>query len=123
VVQRMLVSVVDDDESVRESLPAFLRLSGFEVRTFSSAEEFLASDYMWRTGCLILDVAMPNMSGPELQQELARLGCSVPIVFITARPDDRLRATVLDRGAVAYLTKPFDEAGIVEAINTAFEKK
>src|ERR1700744_61274 len=98
-----LVSVVDDDESVRESLPDLLRSFGFEVEPFSSAEAFLASGGPDRTGCLVLDVAMPGMSGPELQQELSRLGRDIPIVFITSHADDAVKPRVLERGAVACL--------------------
>ena len=84
MAKRSLVSVVDDDESVRESLPDLLREFGFAVRAFASAEEFLASDYVDQTRCLILDIAMPGMSGPDLQRELTRRRQEIPIVFITA---------------------------------------
>jgi FixJ family two-component response regulator len=120
-VKRKLVSVVDDDEFVREALPDLLRSFGLEARPFSSAEEFLASDSLGRTGCLVLDVTMPGMTGPELQLELARRKHDIPIVFITANSDDNLRPRVLKRGAVAYLTKPFSETAILEAINAALE--
>ena len=83
-IERPLVSVVDDDESVRESLPDLLGEFGFAARAFSSAEEFLASDCVDQTRCLILDVAMPGMSGPELQRELKLRRQEIPIVFITA---------------------------------------
>ena len=114
-----LVSVVDDDESVRESLPDLLRSFGLEAEPFASAEQFLASDSLVRTGCLILDVAMPGMSGLDLQQELARQRRSIPIVFITAHSVERVRPQVLKHGAVACLFKPFSEAAILEAVNTA----
>lgn len=116
---RSLVSVVDDDESVRESLPDLLRELGFEVRAFASAEEFLASDCLGPTRCLILDIAMPGMSGPELQTELTRRGQEVPIVFITAHRDETVRPGVLDRGAVDCLFKPFSETALLEAVNAA----
>jgi FixJ family two-component response regulator len=116
---RKLVSVVDDDESVRESLPDLLRSFGMEVEPFSSAEAFLVSGSLARTGCLILDVAMPGMSGPELQQELVRREHEIPIIFITAHSDDRVRPTVLRQGAVACLFKPFSEAALLEAVNAA----
>ena len=122
VMSRTLVSVVDDDESVRESLPDLLRSYGMEVRSFDSAEAFLASDALDRTGCLILDVSMPAMSGPELQQELARLDRSIPIVFITAHSEERTRDVVLRRGAVAYLSKPFAEGAILEAVRSALAR-
>jgi FixJ family two-component response regulator len=111
-----LVSLVDDDQSIRESLPELLRSIGLEVRPFASAEEFLASGCLEPSGCLVLDVAMPGMSGPELQQELARLGADVGIVFITAHDDERIRIQALQRGAAAFLLKPFTETAIVEAV-------
>src|ERR1035438_234 len=92
---RPLVSVVDDDESVRESLPDLLREFGFTARSFSSAEEFLASEYVGQTNCLILDVGMPGMSGPELQRELKLRGQHIPIIFITANRDEAVRPRVL----------------------------
>jgi len=112
-----LVSIVDDDESVRESLPDLLREFGFRVEAFSSAEEFLRSESLNRTKCLILDVAMPGMSGPDLQRELTRLRHDSPIVFITAHRDERTR--VLAEGAVECLFKPFSEAALLEAVNSA----
>jgi FixJ family two-component response regulator len=114
-----LISVVDDDESVRESLPDLLRECGFAVRAFSSAEEFLASDYLGQTRCLVLDVAMPGMSGPDLQQELARRRQEIPIVFITAHRDEDIRPRLLERGAVECLFKPFSETAILDALDTA----
>ncbi|TIW38816.1 MAG: response regulator, partial [Mesorhizobium sp.] len=95
-----LVSVVDDDESVRESLPDLLKAFGFRVEAFASAEEFLASDIVDKTKCLILDVSMPGMSGPDLQRELQRRGLPIPIVFVTAHRDDTVRPRLLEQGAV-----------------------
>lgn len=114
-----LVSVVDDDESVRESLPDFLRQLGFAAEAFSSAEAFLASDVIGETNCLLLDVAMPGMSGPDLQQELIRRQQQIPIVFITAHGDDTVRPRLLARGAVACLFKPFSETALLEALTIA----
>ena len=114
-----LVSVVDDDESVRESLPDMLRQCGFAAAAFSSAEEFLASDVIGRTNCLILDVKMPGMSGPDLQRELAALGQEIPIVFITASEDKAVRARLLSDGAVECLFKPFSEAALLGALQSA----
>ncbi len=114
-----LVSVVDDDESVRESLPDLLRELGFAAEAFASAEEFLASRHMDRTRCLVLDVAMPRMSGPELQEELARRGRALPIVFISAQQDESIRARVLAAGAVAYLSKPFSDTALLGAVKAA----
>ena len=119
MVTRPLVSVVDDDESVRESLPELLGELGFAVRAFSSAEEFLASDCVAETRCLILDVAMPGMSGPELQRELQRRGQPTPVVFITAQGDETMRPHLLDQGAVDCLFKPFREAALLAAIGAA----
>lgn len=116
---RPLISVVDDDESVRESLPDLLRELGFAVQAFSSAEEFLASDYLGQTRCLVLDVAMPGMSGPDLQQELVRRRQEIPIVFITAHRDEDVRPRLLERGAVRCLFKPFSETALLDALNAA----
>src|SRR5947209_7629009 len=93
-----LISVVDDDESVRESLPDLLRECGFAAEAFSSAEEFLASDFLGQTRCLVLDIAMPGMTGPDLQQELVRRRQKIPIVFITAHADEAVRSSMLERG-------------------------
>jgi FixJ family two-component response regulator len=120
MVKRPLVSVVDDDESVRESLPDLLRELGYSVRTFSSAEEFLASDCVGETRCLILDIAMPGMSGPDLQQELTVRGQEIPIVFITAQADKTVRPRALEQGAVECLFKPFSDTALSEALDAAF---
>ena len=119
-VKRPLVSVVDDDESVRESLPDLLRELGYSVRAFSSAEEFLASDSVRETRCLILDIAMPGMAGPDLQQELTSRGQEIPIVFITAQADETVRARSIEQGAVECLFKPFSDTALCEALNAAF---
>ena len=121
MVKRLLVSVVDDDKSVRESLPDLLRMFGYAVQTFSSAEEFLASDYVGQTGCLILDISMAGMSGPDLQRELALQRYEIPIVFITAQGDESIRPRLLEQGAVECLSKPFSEAALLKALNDAFK--
>jgi len=118
-VLRPLVSVVDDDESVREALPLLLRTFGLRVETFSSAESFLASENVCLTKCLFLDVAMPSMTGPELQQELNRRGTGVPIVFITAVKDESIRQSLMQEGAVECLFKPFSEADLAQALKSA----
>jgi FixJ family two-component response regulator len=117
---RSIVSVVDDDESVRESLPDLLRQFGFAVQAFPSAEAFLASGVVTQTRCLILDIAMPGMSGPDLQEELARRRHDIPIVFITAQADETVRPRMLAHGAVECLLKPFSESALLGALNTAF---
>ncbi|PZV34561.1 response regulator [Mesorhizobium kowhaii] len=114
-----LVSVVDDDKSVRESLPDLLHEFGFSVRTFSSAEEFLASDAVDKTESLILDVAMPGMTGPELQVELARRRKRIPIIYITAQRDSTIRQRLIEQGAVECLFKPFSDQVLQEALSSA----
>jgi FixJ family two-component response regulator len=117
-----LLSVVDDDESVRESLPDLLREFGFAVRVFSSAEAFLESDVMDQTTCLILDVAMPGMSGPDLQRELLNRNRKIPIVFLTAHADEAMRHRLVERGAVECLFKPFNETALLDAIHKALRR-
>jgi FixJ family two-component response regulator len=117
---RLLVAVVDDDESVRESLPDLLQVFGFAVDTFASAEAFLASDRISDTRCLILDIAMPGMSGPDLQRELGRQRRQIPIVFITAHADEAM-PRLIEQGAVACLLKPFSDIDLREALTAALE--
>jgi len=117
-----LVSVVDDDESVRESLPDLLRECGFAVQAFSSAKEFLSSDYVGQTRCLILDVAMPGMTGLDLQRELILRRRPIPIVFITANADELVRSRLLKQGAVECLFKPFSEAALLCALAVALRE-
>ena len=119
MVSSSLVSVVDDDESVRESLPDLLRQFGFAVQAFSSAEEFLSSDFVGRTKCLVLDVAMPGMSGPDLQRELMKRRQEIPIVFITAHGGEAVRPRLIGQGAVECLSKPFSDTALLEAVNAA----
>ena len=114
-----LVSIVDDDESVRESLPDLLKEFGFAALAFSSGEAFLASDSVGKTRCLILDIAMPGMSGPDLQRELTLRRRKIPIVFITAHHDDNIRQYVLQKGAVECLLKPFSDSALLAALKTA----
>src|SRR5688572_3160519 len=116
---RSLVAVVDDDESVRESLPELLRQFGFAAEVFSSAEAFLASNVVGETSCLLLDIGMAGMSGPDLRQELMRRRHDIPVVFITARADESVRARLLREGAVECLFKPFSETALLDALNTA----
>lgn len=120
--ERPLVSVVDDDESVRESLPDLLREFGFDAMVFSSAEDFLSSDSLAQTECLILDVAMPSMGGLDLQQELKRRRESIPIIFLTGQKDDAKRDHALRLGAVQFLYKPFSDTALLDALNAAIPK-
>jgi FixJ family two-component response regulator len=123
MVHRSLVSVVDDDESVRESLPDLLRQFGFAAQAFASGEAFLASDVVSETSCLLLDLAMPGMSGPDVQHELRRRRQEVPIVFITANGDETIRPRLMAEGAVECLFKPFSETALFNALNTALRMR
>jgi FixJ family two-component response regulator len=114
-----LISVVDDDQSLRESLEGLLRFLGHEAAVFSSAEGFLSSDALARSRCLILDVRMPGMSGPDLQRELKKRGLNIPIIFITAHGDEEIIARVKADGAVDCLLKPFREESLLKAIDRA----
>jgi FixJ family two-component response regulator len=117
--ERPLLSIVDDDESVRESLPDLITELGYAARAFSSAEEFLSSGAADETSSLILDIAMPGMSGPELHQELKRRGEEIPVIFITGQKDETIRARVLEQGAAGFLVKPFSDAALLAAIKSA----
>ena len=116
-----LITIVDDDESVRESLPNLLMEFGFAVQAFSSREEFLASDSIHQTRCLLLDVDMPSMTGPTLQVELRRRQQEIPIIFITGHGDESVRPELLKQGAVDCLFKPFSETALLEALNAALQ--
>lgn len=120
-MERPLVAVVDDNESVRESLPDLLWEFGFAAVAFSSAELFLSSEIVVRAQCLILDIAMPGMSGLELQQELRRRRQPVPIIFITGQRDEAVRARVLKQGAAGFLLKPFSDTDLLAAIKAALQ--
>jgi FixJ family two-component response regulator len=117
--QRSLISVVDDDESIRESLPGLLTVFGFAAQTFSSAEEFLASDQIGQTSCLILDIAMPGMTGPHLQRELKIRQQEIPIIFITGERNEAVRTRLLEEGAIECLFKPFSDSDLLAALNAA----
>ena len=116
-----LLCVVDDDESVRESLPDLIKEFGFRARTFSSAEEFLSSCSVDETSCLILDIAMPGMSGLELREELKRRGREIPIIFITGQRDEIIRTRVLKQRVAGFLLKPINDTDLLTAINTALQ--
>ncbi len=119
MIIRPLITVIDDDESVRESLPDLLKEFGFKAQTFSSAEDFLASQSIAETRCLVLDVAMPGMTGPDLQRELKLREQTIPIVFITARRDEAIRPRLIAEGAVDCLFKPFEATDLLHALNNA----
>ena len=119
---RPLLSVVDDDEMLRESLPDLLREFGFAARAFSSGQEFLSSDDLDETRCLILDVAMPGMSGLEVQEELKRRGQAIPVIFITGQKDEEIRKQAFSQGAVKFLYKPFSDSALLEAVNAALSR-
>jgi FixJ family two-component response regulator len=117
-----LVTIIDDDESVRESLPDLVKLLGYSAEAFDSARAFLASESLTRSRCLILDIQMPEMSGPELVAELRRNDLTIPVIFITAHREEAMRPNVSAQGAVATLFKPFSETALVGALETAFRK-
>ena len=117
--ERPLLSVIDDDEMLRESVPDLLREFGFAALAFSSGQEFLSSSHVDETSCLILDVAMPGMSGLDVQKELKRRGQAIPIIFITGQKNDDIREQALRQGAVRFLHKPFSDSALLDAVNTA----
>jgi FixJ family two-component response regulator len=119
----MLVSIVDDDESVRESLPDLVRQFGFAAQAFSSAEAFLASEFVNETRCLILDIAMPGISGPDLHRELKSRHKHIPIIFITAGTDGSVRSRLLADGAVECLFKPFSDTALLDALTAVFPRE
>jgi FixJ family two-component response regulator len=118
---QIIVMIVDDDESIRKAVRRLMKSYGFTVETFASAEEFLGSDRLAKTSCLILDVHMPGMNGLELQKRLVASGSVVPIIFITAFTDDRARAQAMNAGAVAYLAKPFSDDELLGCIRSVLE--
>ena len=120
--ERLLLSVVDDDEMLRESLPDLLREFGFSARAFSSGQEFLSSNDVGETRCLILDVAMPGMSGLEVQEELKRRGQAIPVIFIPGQKDEEIRKQAFRQGAVKFLYKPFSDSALLEAVNAALSR-
>ena len=118
-----LISVVDDDESLRESLGSLIRSVGFGVKAFASAEEFLNSDHPRVADCLVLDVRMPGMNGLELQRRLVTSDCGIPVIFISAHGDEEARSRALRDGAVDFLLKPFSEEALLSAIHSALNPK
>ena len=120
--KRKLIAVIDDDESVRVATTKLVRLHGFFAQAFSSAEDFLRSPVVNDTACLITDVKLPGKSGVDLQSDLIALGKNVPIIFITAFPEERSRARALQAGAIAFLTKPFDGQVLINRLREALDK-
>ena len=118
-----MISIIDDDESVRGALHGLMRSVGFEVNVFASAEEFLDSDRLRNTDCLILDVRLPGMNRLELQRHLATSHSEIPIIFITSYEDDEVRARALNAGALDYLLKPFNDEDLLDAIDAALKSK
>ena len=116
-----MISIVDDDASVREAMSGLVRSLGFDAATFSSAEDFLQSDQLARTLCLITDVQMPGLSGVELQSHLISRGRAIPIIFITAFPEERIEARVREAGAIGFLSKPFDDETLIECLDRALK--
>jgi FixJ family two-component response regulator len=121
--KRPLVVIVDDDLSVRESLPNLVRDLGYAEKAFGSAEEFMASDAALSARCLILDIGLPGISGPELRRELMRRGYSIPTIFITGRAGNRNLPGLLEEGCIACLLKPFGDQELESALNAAFREK
>jgi len=119
--QKKLVAIVDDDESVRSALQGLMKAVGLPARSFASAEEFLKSGEQRETGCLIADIRMPGMSGLELQATLNADGCRIPIIFITAHGDEKMRMQALRAGAVEFVAKPFDDEALVASVRAALE--
>jgi FixJ family two-component response regulator len=122
MVSKALISIVDDDESIREATEGLMKSLGFAAETFACAEDFLGSDRLPRTACLIADVQMPGMSGLDLHEELVRSGRPIPTILITAYPDERMRARALGGGVIGYLIKPFKEDDLLGCIHSALGK-
>ena len=114
-----VISIIDDDPSVRKATDGLVRSLGYRSLTFASAEDFLESDHIEDTSCVITDVQMPGLSGVELQMVLIARGARMPMIFITAFPEDRIRRSVLEAGAIGFLSKPFEEAVLIEHLQTA----
>jgi FixJ family two-component response regulator len=117
-----VISIVDDDPSIREAMLGLVRSLGFEAVTFPSAEDFLQSEQIDGTTCLITDLQMPGLSGVELQSQLISRGSSVPIIFVTASPERGIEAQVRSAGAVGFLNKPFDDRTLIECLDHALRR-
>ena len=121
--QTPMISIVDDDESVRTATEGLIRSLGYRARTFASAEEFLGSDQLAATACLITDVQMPGLSGLDLQDRLIEHGCDMPVIFVTALPEEAIRMRALGAGAAGFFRKPFDEESLVECVGRVVTAK
>jgi FixJ family two-component response regulator len=119
----LVISIIDDDESVRIATRSLVRSLGFTAHTFACAEDFLTSDSVTKSSCVITDIQMPGLSGVELQRRLIAQGNNTPIIFITAFPDDVIRAQVLEAGAICLLTKPFDGERLIQCLNKAVKQR
>jgi FixJ family two-component response regulator len=117
-----IIGIIDDDESVREATKGLIRSLGYNAAIFASAEEYLRSDCVSNSACLITDLNMPGMSGADLQDHLIAEGRHVPIIFITAYSDEKVRVRVLDAGAFGFLRKPFDDEDLIECLNKALKQ-
>ena len=122
MAKRPMTSIVDDDECVREATRSLMRAAGFAPAAFPCANDFLASESLHRTDCLVADVQMPGMSGLELHQRLVQSGNAIPTILITAYPDERARVRAMEAGVVCYLTKPFDENELLGCIQSALDQ-
>jgi FixJ family two-component response regulator len=118
-----MISIIDDDPSVREATDELMRSLGYRAATFASAEDFLQSDRMNDTSCVITDVQMPGLSGIELQRTLIAQGNNTPMIFVTAFPEERIRKRALEAGAIGFLSKPFDEERLIEYLQTALQSR
>lgn len=118
-----MIAIVDDDESVRETTKGLVRSLGLNASAFASAEDFLQSDRLNDTACLIADVQMQGMSGVELQSQLIAQGCNLPIIFMTAFPEERIRKRALDAGAIGFLSKPFNEECLIDCLDRALRSR
>jgi FixJ family two-component response regulator len=118
-----VISIVDDDEAVREATRGLVRSLGYVAAAFASAEEFLNSDRVWDTSCLIADVQMPGLSGVDLQSRLIADGNRTPVIFVTAFPEERIRQRALEAGAIGFLSKPFEEERLIEHLQTALQSR
>jgi FixJ family two-component response regulator len=123
VPQVPVISIVDDDASVREATKGLVRSLGYAAATFASAEEFLSSDRLLDTSCLITDVQMPGVSGIELQSRLAAEGRRMPVIFVTAYPEERIRARALEAGALGFLSKPFRDECLIDCLEKALDRR